>query len=137
MKIPQETPSVEQARREWVFLLTRLHENDRQDLQREVLTRLWRARLLRLRRIPAPLKLGGSYSTLAFLAMVLVPLPLHVPLFVPLLITAAGCLALCLVAAFDLVLGLCIQRLQPQVPALALEPAFAEQVSFVQAASER
>lgn len=78
---------------------------------------------------PAPLKLGGSYSTLAFLAMVLVPLPIQVPLFVPLLIGAAGCLALCVVAAFDLALGLCLQRLQPRVPALALaaEAVFGEQ----------
>ena len=120
MDLSQPAISTEQPRQEWVRLLPRLSERDRQDLQREMIVRLWRVRLLRLRRIPAPLKLGGSYSILAFLAMIAVPLPMEAPLFVPLLIGAAGCLALCLVSAYDLFLGLCLRRLQPQVPALAL-----------------
>lgn len=102
--------------RDFAWALPKLTQRELRQLQRELLLRLWRARLRGLQRIPAPIKLGVSYSLLAFLAIVNVPLPPEVPIFVPLLIGAAGCVALCLVAGFDLALGLVLQRLHTRVP---------------------
>ncbi|MFN2199227.1 MAG: hypothetical protein ACK2UW_24125 [Anaerolineales bacterium] len=103
-------------RQAWIQLLPQLSSRQLRQLQRELVVRLWRARLTNLRRIPAPIKLGVSYSLLVFLAIVSVPLPPEAPILVPLLIGAAGCLALCLVAGFDLVLALALQRFHTQVP---------------------
>lgn len=103
-------------RQAWIQVLPRLSRRELRQVQRELVLRLWRARLVSLRRIPAPIKLGVSYSLLAFLAIVSVPLPPEAPIFVPLLIGAAGCMALCLVIGFDLALALVLQRFHTQVP---------------------
>jgi hypothetical protein len=113
---PHETFAV------WATLLPRLTVAERQQLHREMKRRIWHTRLQAVCRIPAPLKLGGFYSLVVLLAMIVVPLPANNPLFVPLLIAACGSVAVTLVAVTDMVLGLLIQRLLPQVPAFVLPP---------------
>lgn len=106
----------EKIRQIWITLLPRLSRVDRRQLLKEIRLRLWRARLLTLRRFPVSLKLGLSYSMLVFLTIVLIPLPQKVSLFIPLLIGAVGCLAINLVFLFNLVISLLMHQLKLQVP---------------------
>jgi len=106
-----------QYRAAWIRLLPELTAGELHQLQQQILLRLWRNRFRLLRRLPAAVKLGLTYSSLAFLAIMLIPLPADQPLFVPLLIAATGSVAVTLVAVFDLVVGLVLVRFTPQVPA--------------------
>ncbi len=106
-----------QRRAAWIKLLPDLTGDELHQLQQQILLRLWRNRLQLLRHLPAAIKLGLTYSSLAFLAMLIVPLPDDQPLFVPLLIAATGSVAITLVAVLDLVLGLVLVRVRPQMPA--------------------
>lgn len=117
--------SAREARRAaFSSLLLELTGEELEELERQIRLRLWRGRCLSLRRLPAAIKLGLVYSSLAFVAIVLIPLPAGPPLFVPLLIAATGCVAVTLVAVLDLALGITLVRLKPQVPAFdSLEAA--------------
>lgn len=106
----------ENVRQIWISLLPKLSRVERRQLLKEIRVRLWKTRLLTLRRIPVVIKLGLSYSLLVFLTIVLVPLPAGVPLFIPILIGAVGCLAINLVIGFNLVMSILMYQLRPQVP---------------------
>lgn len=118
MDQPGQSPAQmdEDPRQAWIELLPHLTLRERQELGFEMRRRLLRQRLLGVRRVPAPVKLGVIYSLLAFSAILAVPLPGQPALFVPLLIGAAGCMALTLVMLLDLMLSLALVRVRPQVP---------------------
>ena len=132
MEQPGRTPPQQNndLRLAWMEVLPLLTNRERQELGIEMRRRIWRSRLLAVKRIPAPVKLGIAYSLLALSAILAVPLPHQPALFVPLLIAAAGCVALTLVMILDLLLGLALVQVRPQVPPFDAGSLQSELVEF-------